>query len=335
MKYKKVMCTGLREVALAECEMSDSVEPFELIVRAVCSAVSSGTELSIYGQTHRAFSFNEVPAWIRAPVALGYAMAGQVEKAGRETGYREGERVIAICPHGSMGRLDVRNTWQRIQRIPEGVTFEDAALARLACISLVGVRISEVALGQSAAVIGLGPIGHLAGQLLRIAGARPVVGCDLAADRVELARRHKIEAEVSSTDEQIVPILSRLAGGAPEIVIEATGNGKVIPRALELVRTDGRVVLLGSPRTPVELDMYTHVMHKCATIVGAHELSAKRDPRWSTDENLKTCLHYLADGSLGTAGLVSHRVRPEEIPAAYRHLSDRPGDHGCVIFQWG
>src|SRR5690606_1436783 len=72
-------------------------------------------------------------------------------------------------------------------RIPEGVSFEDAAYVTLGSIALQGVRVADVRLGESVAVIGLGLLGQLAVQILVAAGCR-VFGIDVDAQKVALAR---------------------------------------------------------------------------------------------------------------------------------------------------
>ena len=70
--------------------------------------------------------------------------------------------------------------WGALTPIPRGVTDEDATWFGLAKIAQNGVRRAEHRLGESVAVIGLGPVGQLVVQYLRLLGARHVIAIDLA-----------------------------------------------------------------------------------------------------------------------------------------------------------
>ena len=90
-------------------------------------------------------------------------------------------------------------------RLPDGVSFEHGAFATVGAIALHGVRQADARLGERVAVIGLGLVGQLAGQLLRAAGCT-VVGIDLdaaaarsgrerAARSTSLAARGRLDGE--------------------------------------------------------------------------------------------------------------------------------------------
>src|SRR5205823_2513290 len=73
-----------------------------------------------------------------------------------------------------------------VVRVPDRVSFDDAAFVTLGAIALHGVRQADVRLGEACLVIGLGLVGQLTVQLLKAAGAK-VFGIDVAPDKVELA----------------------------------------------------------------------------------------------------------------------------------------------------
>jgi len=98
------------------------------------------------------------------------------------------------------------------------------------------------------------------------------------------------------------------------------------------------VVLLGSLRGKVEIDAYSFVHRKGISLVGAHDrLSAhpytSHDP-WTRERNLDLVLSLLADGSLKSDGLISHRIRPDDVQQTYERLIERPSDYLGVLIEW-
>lgn len=331
MKAKQVVCHGLRDVSLREIEISEDLGPHEVLIESCCSLISPGTETAIVARTHRAYAQSEVPKWLQAPTPLGYALAGVVRRSGAQSKWREGERVLAAVPHSDWVRCDGQKT--RIAAIPPGVAMEEATLARLAGISMVGIRQAKLELGETVGVMGLGLIGHFAAQLASLAGGRPVRAFDMMGSRVAKARANGVVAnEIPAA--LVGSGLQKFLGEKPEVVIEATGNGAVVPTAMEWVKDEGRVILLGSARHPVELDVYSMLHAKCISVLGAHENLAIKGHRWTVEKNLEVVMALMAEGSLKTQGLVGEKVNPGEIPGAYLKLLDRPADHLGMLIVW-
>jgi 2-desacetyl-2-hydroxyethyl bacteriochlorophyllide A dehydrogenase len=337
MQARRLICTATRQLEWEPYEIPDPPGPHDVIVRAACSLVSAGTEIAVYSGSHIGFTLPNPPEWLRFPIGMGYALAGTVHAVGREVKDRAvGERVLAHARHGDWAVCDARR--DIVRPLPPGVSMAQGALARLGGISLVGVRQAGVALGETVVVLGLGLIGQLAAQLSRLAGARPVIGVDPIPGRVKVAAAGGVHA-VSPDETDVAQRVAHATGGRmAEVVIEATGNPRALGQALELAAEGGRVVLLGSPRGTVEIDAYTAVHRRGISLIGAHDrLSAHpytpHDP-WTRERNLDLVLRLFADGSLHSEGLISHRIPPDDIPATYDRLIERPGDFLGVLIEW-
>jgi len=338
MEARRLTCTGVRQAEWETYEIPETPGPHELIVEAACSLVSVGTEMAVYGGTHIGYTIPNPPEWLKFPTTLGYALAGTVRAVGSQVeGWAAGDRVLASVPHGDRAVCDVRR--QVLRRLPEGVSMEEGALARMGGISMVSVRQAGIALGETVVVLGLGLIGQFAAQLSRVSGARPVIGADLIADRVQVAAASGIQAVNPSQVDLKALVAEATDGRMAEVVIEATGNPAVVETALELAAEGGRVVLLGSLRGKVEIDAYSTVHRLGISLIGAHDrLSAHaptlRDP-WTRERNLDLVLSLFADGSLRSEGLIGRRIRPAEVLETYARIVERPGDVLGVVIEWG
>ena len=93
---------------------------------------------------------------------LGYSSAGTVEAVDTEAcGYKTGERVACAGAKYANHAEVVFVPKNLCARIPEGVSFEDAAFTTLGSIALQGVRRAEPQLGENVAIIGLGLVGQI------------------------------------------------------------------------------------------------------------------------------------------------------------------------------
>lgn len=324
-----------------EIPIPDQLEPYAVVIQARASLISAGTELAFATGSHITFSLPDVAVRARFPLRTGYTLVGEIvamgERAGEIINARPGNRVLASVNHSSIAIADARRTL--IIPLPAGITDEQALLARMAAISIVGVRNGEVRLGDQAAVIGQGLIGQLAAQLSLIAGARPVIGIDFLASRLDVARANGITPLQINTSTDLVTGTQRMTDGRGlDAVIEATGNPQAIPTALELATSLGRIVLLGSPRGKIEIDPYTFIHKRGLRVIGAHATTTHqqetRETRWTERRNIEFCMRLFADGSLKTHGLISHRIPAAEALGIHAALHAHPEAHLGVVIDW-
>jgi 2-desacetyl-2-hydroxyethyl bacteriochlorophyllide A dehydrogenase len=328
MKIQRLAMAGPRQVDIEETEISDAPPaPSEVLLRIHCSAISPGTELAYYagGQTlgHRIEPY---------PFYPGYAAVGEVLAAGDEATVRAGDLVLAHTPHQSIARFDSR---ERVcVRVPEGVALDLATFARLAQVSAVSVRLMAARPGDQAAVTGLGLVGNLAAQLLRIAGAR-VLGVELLAERRRLAERCGVPETLDPTTG-----LGRYDATCA-VVLECSGQDRGVRTALDLAARHGEIFLIGAAwkrgTEVVAADVVRPVFTKYLALRSGWEwqipLYGNRAPG-SIAGCTEWILASMSDGSLQVADLITDRVTPGNAPAAYAALLDHPAEHLGVVINW-
>ncbi len=336
MTARRLLFPQVRHATWETFDVPTKPEPHTIIAEAVCSLISVGTELALYTGTHIGFTLPD-PPFPMMPQRPGYALVGRVTAVGDEVeGVQPGGRVLIEAPHGSAVAVDIRQT--TVLPLPDELGDDEATLIRMAGIALTAVRVAPLQLGEAVAVFGLGLVGQLAAQLFRLNGGHPVIGIDRLPSRIETAQANG--ALTLNADEVEVPEeVSRLTGGrGPDVVVEATGSPAVVPLALNLVANGGRVALLGSTRGRVEIDAYSHIHRKGVRVIGAHESAQLLDlasaVRWSKEDNLRLLADLFAQGKLRSEGLISHTIRPANLPAMYDALADRPQDYLGVLVDW-
>ena len=161
----------------------------------------------------------------------------------------EREVIFMATPGLTHGAFREYLTWPAdlLYRLPQGVSLEDGAMVEPLAVGIHACRRAGLAPGQSAAVIGAGPIGLLAAQAAAAYGAHPVVVTDVIAPRVELARKLGFLA-VDAAAEDPVPAIRRAAPpDGPDVIIETAGSIPTIRQAMAAVKTGGVVMLVGLP----------------------------------------------------------------------------------------
>jgi 2-desacetyl-2-hydroxyethyl bacteriochlorophyllide A dehydrogenase len=337
MQGRRISFTGTRRAEWEEFALPDQPGPQEVLVKTLWSAISSGTETAIYAGTHIGFR-TPGARYPRYPYLAGYAATGTVLAVGSEvTNLAPGQIVSFPGKHASHGVWDVREN--PVVVVPDEVAPDLAALTRLGTISLNGIRLARISLGDSIAILGAGLIGQFAAQFARLSGGRPVLVVDRLAGRLAAAQACGAGLVVDASERDSVAAGRELTQGRGfDVVVEATGAAPVVGQALELAARYGRVVLLGSPRGRVEIDPYHHIHSPGVTIIGAH---ANTTPgvetvasRWTTRANFELVIDLLADRSLVVEPLVSDRLPAADAFEAYEAIVTHPDKHLGVLLDW-
>jgi 2-desacetyl-2-hydroxyethyl bacteriochlorophyllide A dehydrogenase len=335
MHSLNIYFTGVSQVEVREVPVP-APGPGEVLVEARASLISAGTEGICL---RRAFEpGSHWDEWVKYPFAPGYSMVGVVRETGAGvTRFRPGDRVTVRAPHHQFVTFPAAS--QSIVAVPDDVSDEDAAWFALGLITQVGVRRASHVLGDAVAIIGLGPLGQLVTQYMRLLGARAVIAIDPVESRLELARANGATATLALRADQARDAVFELTDGhGADVVYDITGAAPVFAAALPLVRRLGRLVLLGDTGTPTAQHLTLDVIRRGLTIIGAHVLLVPPESTdftpWSELEMQRLFFTYLQRGDMRVAPLLTHRFAPTDAPAAYRLLAERPAEAMGVLFDW-
>jgi len=128
-------------------------------------------------------------------------------------------------------------------KIPEGVSFEQAAFVEPVNTCLKGVEALRLEAGETVLVIGQGPIGIILGALARRAGARVIVS-DLYQQRLTISRAHQLAETIDASKQDVAREVRALTDGrGADAVMLAVGGNSLIRTAMDAVRYGGRVML--------------------------------------------------------------------------------------------
>lgn len=337
MSIRQVVVTAQRQVELQSLESSTEPGPGHYLIDSEYSFISAGTELANYtGREPKVF---QPGSWCAYPWRSGYANVGVVRQAGANTTRAEvGQRVFTFGPHASSF---LYNEDRLIVPVPNDLDPGLAAASRMAGVALTALVVAEIHGNPWVAVFGLGAVGNLAAQAFRIRGGR-VVGIDPIAPRRELANRCGIAHTLGGAPDQVQAGFAELTGGEmAQIAVDAVGHSAVAMQALKTCAPHAQLVLLGSPRVPVEGDLtefFSAVHLRWITVRGALEwclpMYPAGDGRISQQSKQAMIFDWLRRGELQLDPLISHRLPPEEIKEAYEGLEEQRDTYTGVVLDW-
>jgi len=317
------------EVIAEKCPMPG---PGEIRCRTICSLVSIGTEMICYERNvEPGSSWDD---WIQYPFTPGYSSVGCVTDLGPGvSGIAVGDRVCSTSSHRAwfIDRADA------VHPVPEGISPDQAAWFVLNIIVQNGIRETRPVLGETAVVIGLGPLGQLAVRLVGLAGMRHLLAVDSLAARCKLAEGNGPTEILNCGADKALPRIKELTGGrGADLVFDITGHPAVFHTAQHMLGKRGRLGLIGDVPFPSQQTLTHDVITKSLSIIGSHGATPPWQGndyyRWGKRELTGFFFDLLLSGRMKIDNLITQRIRPEEAPAVYsRILADRGAFLGVLI----
>jgi 2-desacetyl-2-hydroxyethyl bacteriochlorophyllide A dehydrogenase len=143
-----------------------------------------------------------------------------------------------------------------LYRIPDNVTFEQAAMVEAVAVALHSVNVSGIRTGDKCVVIGTGMIGISIIKLLRLSGASVIIAIDVDPVRLEQAKKAGADEAFLSVDTELFGKIELLTGGrGADISFEAVGRSETVNIAIDSVRKGGKVILVGNIAPKIEFPL--------------------------------------------------------------------------------
>jgi 2-desacetyl-2-hydroxyethyl bacteriochlorophyllide A dehydrogenase len=319
------------EVQIDERPEPELLERDDAIVRVEATGVC-GSDLHIYhGRVQ-----------IEPGFTLGHEFVGTVVAAGEGvTQVAEGDRVLGcycsacgrcfFCRRGDFHKCDegrvfghgktlgslqgaqaeqvlVPHANLTLRRVPEGMSDDVALFAGdVMGTGWHAVDQAEIRPGDSAAVLGLGPVGLCAVQAARAAGAAKVIAIDTVADRLALAESFGAEAVHLTDDDPRAAVKAATEGRGVDAAIDAVGHPDALELACRVARKAGIVSAIGVYAERIQVHMGI-VWIKALTVKTGHA---------NVIGHVDRVLAMLDAGVLDPAPLVTHHMKLEDAAEAY------------------
>jgi L-iditol 2-dehydrogenase len=317
----------------------------EVLVR-VAVALTCGTDLKVWKQGSH-------PRMIKPPALFGHELAGIIEEKGRSVngGLRTGMRVVPsnsapcnVCIYCRKGqpnlcedllfnngayaeyiRIPGRIVRQNMLEIPEQVSFMDAAMVEpLACV-LRGAHELGTQPGDTAVVVGCGPIGL---KFVRILSSRQVRVIALGKRKSQVKAAERLGAiaafDVTEINNPVNLVRQLTEGGrGADAVVEAVGSATTWQWAIQMVRKGGMVNLFGGCPRGTEISIDPAALHYSEVTLKS---TFHHTPRF-----IREALDTIVRGEIRASDFITGEVPLSELPHVFEHMKQRNGDLKTAI----
>ena len=325
------------EVQVDEVAEPELLAPDDAIVRVEASGIC-GSDLHIYHGRVK----------IEPGFVIGHEFVGEVIAAGDDVSrVSVGDRVLGtystacgecffcrreefhkcdqarVYGHGAtLGSLPGAQAEQvlvphanlSLRRVPDGLSDDVALFAGdVMGTAFHAIDSRPLAEGETAAILGMGPVGLCAVQAAKAAGASEVVAIDTVEDRLKMAESFGATPVHLTEGDPRGEVKKLTEGRGVDLAVDAVGHPDALDLALRLARKAGTVSATGVYAERVEVHMGV-LWIKAITLTSGHANVIK---------HLDRVLELLSSGKLDPSPLVTHHMTLDEAPDAYRIYDNR------------
>lgn len=285
------------------------------------------------------------PFVVNAPMVLGHEAAGTIVEVGAGvTNLKVGDRVCMEPgipdPNSRASRLGMYNVDPAVTfwatppvhgvltpyvvhpanytfKLPDNVSFAEGAMVEPFAVGMQAATKAKITPGDTAVVIGAGPIGTMVALAALAGGCARVVIADLAQPKLDIAAQYQGIIPVNITKTRLVDEVNRLTENwGADVVFECSGSPKAWSGIGDLARPGGTIVVVGLPVEPVDFDV-AGLSVKELTIASVFRYAHQYD----------RAIALMASGRVDLKPLISETFRFEDsIKAFERAVEARPTD---------
>ena len=206
-----------------------------------------------------------------------------------------------------------------INRIPDGISFDEAALAEpLGCV-INGLEFVHLSKGDSLLVMGAGPIGCMMVNMARIMGADRIILADISDRRLEGAKEFGADYYINSSKQDLLEEIKKITDGIMvDVAVSACSSIDAHEQILNTVGKGGRINLFGGiKKDSRKLCIDSNILHYKQIYIGGSFSQTKAQHQ--------KALEIISKGKIKTEKLITHRFGLGEIEKALAVLINQEG----------
>jgi D-xylulose reductase len=327
-----------RELSLRDIDLPDTLGPDDVRVKIHTVGIC-GSDVHYY--THgRIGQFV-----VEEPMVLGHEAAGTVVEVGANVSHlAPGDRVCmepgVPDPNSRASRLGMYNVDPAVvfwatppvhgvltpyvvhpaaytYKLPDNVSFAEGAMVEPFAIGMQAATKARITPGDTALVLGAGPIGTMVALAALAGGCARVILADLAQPKLDIAARYQGVIPVNIRETDLAAEVARLTDGwGADIVFECSGSPKAWDGITDLPRPGGVIVVVGLPVEPISFDV---------AALTPKELRIESVFRYA--HQYERAIALIASGKVDLKPLITETFPFEDsIPAFERAAEGRPDD---------
>ncbi|MBD3194019.1 MAG: alcohol dehydrogenase catalytic domain-containing protein [Candidatus Lokiarchaeota archaeon] len=212
---------------------------------------------------------------------------------------------------------------QRLFKIPDSISYKEAALLEPFCVALYAVEDSHFKIGDSVAVLGAGSIGLFTIQVLKLAGASEIFVIEPVESKRKLALEMGADNAFLPKKSSKINRLTKKIG--PDHIFDCVGNPNTIMNAMQLVKRGGFITIIGIYPEAFEMKGFMSLVLKSVSMKGVFGY---------TQDIWQKAIKLLEKKNLNLKNLITNTISIEEVPEYFEFLANSEHEDIKVLVEF-
>lgn len=297
-----------------------------------------GTDVHIY--------HGKMDARVKPPQIIGHEVSGEIAELGEGvTGWNVGDRVTVrplnpgpevpsdngyrhIGQHLKFIGIDSPGGMQQfwnvpaftLHRLPDHLSLKLGALIEPLAVACHDIRLSELKAGETAIVLGGGPIGLLIALVARTKGAKVLIS-EVNENRLSFIRSLGFET-VNPLNQDIAETVDAFSSGTmADVVFEVSGSQAAVSSMTQLCRVRGRIVMVAIHSEPRQVDLFRFFWREIK-LIGA---------RVYEPEDFEEAINIAASGTLPLEKLITETAPLAAAKQVFETIDKNPAGMKYIL----
>jgi len=302
---------GPRRLELVEIPIPQ-IQEGQMLVHLECGSIcGSDLPFFLFDTSHPALTGASAPL---PPMLSLHELVGVVVQSKTQR-FQEGDRLLALPAVQHMGLAEYFvSSDDRAVKVPGDSTKPLVVAQPLGTVIHACEKLPEV-IGQTAVVLGQGPIGQLFIALLRHLGVARCIAVDILPERLKVSTQMGATHTVSGSDREVIEAIQIITEGKlVDLAVEAIGKPDTLNLAAKLMRRNGTLMAFGLPHKLI----YDFAFHEFFWNEG--RLICSLGP---TVDDFRKAVELISRGLIDVSPMVTHKFPLSRAQEAFDVFADR------------
>lgn len=277
--------------------------------------------------------------FVHPPIVLGHEFSGTISRlSSKSSNLKEGDRVTVEpnivcgnCYNCLNGRYNICCNLKvigcvgyngafaeyiavpedKVIKLPDEVSFEDAALVEPTAVAIHTVRKSEQKIGDKILILGAGTIGLLVLQVAKLAGVEVVI-TDLRDYRLKKAKEFGADKVLNPINEDIFSYIKNNYGSdGIDLIYDCVAIEETCSQSIRIARKGTKIIIVGVPEGSMNVNL-AYVQDRELELIGT---------LMYTKKDFGIALEFIHRQKIKVSPLVTHKFKLREIEKAFQFLT--------------
>jgi len=226
-------------------------------------------------------------------------------------------------------------SYENVVPLSKGISYEEGIFLEPLSVSLHALKKVGNIIGKDIAIFGLGTIGNLIAQWVKLMGARKIFCVEIIKKRVNIAKLLNLGKLISPYETKVVEtIFDNTEGEGVDVAIECSGSIECTEQAFEVAKKTGSVLIIGwiwgkKGNSVINTKIFENIVRKELQVFG----SIGYDSNLMVPRSWEFCINCLYENKISVEPLITHSFKLDDVEHVFKMILEGKEEHMKILLE--